>query len=202
MLILANIIFLKERPKMKKKYVKASTLGKKIIFPIVVSGMLVLQGCGGGDGSPRIKDGETITVLESSKGTVTEVEEVEPGDDFRIIDERIIDEKEKSIAIVHYLDGRNDTLSLQKLKSESKEGNHTNSALRGVLMYSLASSFFNRNLANTAPNAGYYKNAEAFNKSTGLKGDLEKSATSRRVQSPGKSSKGYGAGKSFRSHGG
>lgn len=201
MLNLDNNNLFKKSSKMKKNNVKVSILSKKIAFLLVASGVIVLQSCGG-DGSPRIKDGETITVLESSKGTVTEVEEVEPGDDFKIIDEKIIDDKAKSTAIVHYLDGKTDTLSLQKLKSESSEGNHANSALRGVLMYSLASSFFNRNLANTSPNAGYYKDAAAHSKSTGLKGDLEKSATSRKVQSPGKSSKGYGAGKSFRSHGG
>lgn len=178
-----------------------SLLSKKLIYATIVTGAVVLQSCGG-DGSPKIKDGETKTVLESSKGTVTEVEEVEPGDDFKIIDEKVIDDKTKSTAIVHYLDGKIDTLSLQKLKSESAEGNHTNAALKGVLMYSLASSFFNRNLANTQPNAGFYKNADAYNKSTNLKGDLEKTATSRRVTSPGKSSKGYGTGKSFRSHGG
>ena len=69
-------------------------------------------------------------------------------------------------------------------------------------MYSLASSFFNRNMANASPNQSYYKNADAFNKSTGLRGDMEKSAVSRKVTMPGSGSKGYGAGKSFRSYGG
>lgn len=167
----------------------------------MASGILLFQSCSG-DGSPKIKDGETITIKEASKGTVTEVEEVKPGDDFKIIDEKIIDDKTKSTAIVHYLNGKTDTLSLQKLKSESETGNHGHSMLRGVLMYSLASSFFNRNLSNTAPNSAYYKNADAYNKSTGLKTDLDRTATSRRVTSPGKSSRGYGSGKSFRSHGG
>ena len=187
---------------MKKNSFTISIFNKKNIFlAIMSSGILMFQSCGG-DGSPKIVDGETVTIKESSKGTVTEVEEVKPGDDFKIIDEKIIDEKAKSTAIVHYLNGKTDTLSLQKLKSESETGNHGHSVLRGVLMYSLASSFFNRNLANTSPNSGYYKNADAYNKSTGLKSDLEKSATTRRVTSPGKSSKGYGSGKSFRSHGG
>ncbi len=186
---------------MKKNYVSVSLLSKKILFGTFVAGALILQSCGG-DGAPKIKDGVSKTVLESSKGTITEVEEVEPGDDFKILDEKIIDDKTQSTAIVHYLDGKVDTLSLQKLKSDASEGNHTHSALRGVLMYSLASSFFNRNLANTQPNAGFYKNADAYNKSTNLKSDLDKTATSRRVTSPGSASKGYGTGKSFRSHGG
>ena len=187
---------------MKKNSLTISILTKKNMFlAAFASGIFMMQSCGG-DGSPKIKDGETITVKESTKGTVTEVEEVQPGDDFKIIDEKVIDEKAKSTAIVHYLNGKTDTVSLQKMQSESQAGNHTNSALRGVLMYSLASAFFNRNMANTAPNSGYYKNTEAFNKSNGLKSDMDRTATSRRVTSPGKSSKGYGSGKSFRSHGG
>lgn len=188
---------------MKKNYITISFFNhKNKILAAAVSGLLVLQSCGGGDGSPRIKDGKTSTIYESSKGTVTEVEEVEPGDDFKIIDEKVIDEKTKSTAIVHYLNGKVDTLSLQKLQSEAQSGNHTHSALRGVLMYSLASAFFNRNLANTSPNSSYYKNSEAYNKSTGLKNDIQKSATSRRVTVPSGSSRGYGGGKSFRSYGG
>ena len=159
-----------------------------------------MQSCGNG-GAPRIKEGTTETILESSKGVITEVEEVEPGDEFLILDEKIIDEKEKSLAIVHRLDGSIDTLSLQKIKKESTSDPSRN-ALRSVLMYSLAASFFNKNLGNTSPNSAYYKNQAAFNKSTGLKQDLTKTAVSRRVTVPSGASKGYGGGKSFRSHGG
>ncbi len=149
---------------MKKNLFKISFFNpKKNILIVIMVGASVLQSCGG-DGSPRIKDGKTSTIYESTKGTVTEVEEVQPGDDFVIIDEKIIDEKERSTAIVHYLDGKVDTLSLQKLREEKYAGNHSHSALRGVLMYSLASSYFNRNLANTTPNSSYYKNTYAYNK--------------------------------------
>ena len=55
---------------------------------------------------------------------------------------------------------------------------------------------------NVSPKQSNYKNASAYNKSTGLKSDLKSSATSRRVSVPGSSSKGYGSGKSFRSFGG
>lgn len=184
---------------MRKNTLSVYSLHKKIVVIGIAAVFTTLQSCGG-DGSPKLKDSEQKTILEASKGVITEVEEIAPGNDYKIIDERIIDEKEKSVAIVHKLDGKIDTLSLQKLKSE---GNSTGrSALTGVLAYSLASSYFNRNLANTTPNSSYYKNPEAFSKSTGLKNDLTKSATSRRVSVPGKGSTGYGSGKSFRSHGG
>jgi hypothetical protein len=184
---------------MKKNTIKVITLQKKIFFSSVLSASLVLQSCGG-DGSPRLKDSQEQTIMESSKGVITEVEEIEPGDDYKILDEKIIDSKEKSLAIVHRLDGTTDTLLLQKLKEEAKSSRH--SSLSNVLMYSLAASYFTRNLGNTTPNASFYKDASAHSKSTGLKNDLTKTATSRRVSVPGKSSTGYGSGKSFRSYGG
>lgn len=184
---------------MKKNNLKVSALLKKYALLGIAIPALIIS-CGG-DGSPKIKDSQEKTISESTKGVVTEVEEVEPGDDYKIIDERIIDEKEKSIAIVHKLDGKVDTLSLRKLKSDP-EYRTRHSALRGILAYSLASSFFNRNLSRTTPNSSYYKNADAYKKSTGLKNNLASSATTRKVRVPGKASSGYGAGKSFRSYGG
>jgi hypothetical protein len=160
--------------------------------------ILSLSSCGG-DGSPKLKDAQTKTITETTKGVITKVEEVAPGDDYKIVDETVIDDKSKSIAIVKRLDGKTDTLSLQKIKSD-KSGTH--SSLTNVLAYSLAASFLTRNLANTTPNSSYYKDANAYNKSTGLKNEMAKSTTTRKVSSPGKGSSGYGSGKSFRSYGG
>lgn len=187
---------------MKKNFITGLALTKKITLIAAVTAALTLQSCGGGDGSPKIKDAKQETVYESTQGVITEVEEIEPGDDYKIIDERIIDEKEKSIAIVHNLDNTIDTLSLRKLKDEKSSSYSSHSALRGVLYYSLAASYFNRNMGNVSPKQSNYKNASAYNKSTGLKNNLTSSATSRRVNVPGSSSKGYGSGKSFRSFGG
>lgn len=185
---------------MKKNYVTVSTLLKKIALLGLIVSALTLHSCGD-DGSPRIKDSKVKTIKESTKGVITEVEEIEPGDDYKIIDEKIIDDKEKSLAIVHRLDGKIDTLSLRKLKTDSQySSNH--SSLRNVLAFSLAASYFNRSLSKTTPNASYYKDTNAFNKSTGLKNNLTSSATTRRIRIPGKSSSGYGSGKSFRSYGG
>lgn len=185
---------------MKKISLKVSALLKKFALLGIVLPALTLQSCGS-DGSPRIKDSQEKTISESTKGVITEVEEVPPGEDYKIIDEKIIDEKEKSIAIVHKLDGKIDTLTLRKLKDDPEYRN-SHRALRGVLAYSLAASFFNRNLSRTKPNSGYYKNADAYKKSTGLKNNLTSTATSRKVRVPGRASSGYGSGKSFRSYGG
>ncbi|WP_296383373.1 hypothetical protein [Winogradskyella sp.] len=185
---------------MNKKIITGLALTKKITLTATVAAVLALQSCAGEDVGPRIKDAKQETVYESTQGVVTEVEEIEPGEDYKIIDERIIDDKEKSIAIVHTLEGTVDTLSLKKLKDDNSSYRH--SGLRGILYYSLAASYFNRSLRNVTPNQSNYKNASAYNKSTGLKNNLRSSATSRRVNVPGASSRGYGSGKSFRSFGG
>jgi len=187
---------------MNKKTMSCAVFLRKIMLATVTSGAILTSSCGG-DGSPKIKDAVDKTYYEATKGTVTEVEEIEPGDDYKIIDERIIDEKENSIAIVHNLEGTIDTLSLAKIDKGSNEAGYRNrSGLRSILYYSLAASYFNRNLGGVQPNSSYYKDASAYNKSTGLKNDLKSTATSRRVKVPGASSKGYGSGKSFRSFGG
>lgn len=184
---------------------------KKIILPFkylkkyltIVAFLIVigsLQSCGG-DGSPRIKEGTEETYMETTKGIITEIEEVKPGNDFKIIDEKIIDDKSKSIAIVHNLDGTIDTVGLKKLKDESGSNPRYHS-MSNVLMFGLAASYLSRNFANTNPNSSYYKDQNAFNKSNGLKNDLAKSTTTRRVTVPSGASKGYGSGKSFRSSGG
>ena len=100
--------------KMKKNFINGLALTKKITLVAAITAALTLQSCGGSDGSPKIKDAQEETVYESTKGIITEVEEVEPGDDFKILDERIIDDKSQSIAIVHNLEGTIDTLSLTK----------------------------------------------------------------------------------------
>ncbi|NRB60518.1 MAG: hypothetical protein HRU50_11350 [Winogradskyella sp.] len=186
---------------MNKKIISGLALTKKMTLAAAIAAAITLQSCGEKDGSPRIKDAQEETVYESTQGVITEVEEIEPGNDYKIIDERLIDEKDKSIAIVHTLEGTVDTLSLRKMK-EDKSSYSNHSGLRSILYYSLAASYFNRSLRNVTPNQSNYKNATAYNKSSSLKNDLKSTATSRRVSVPGRSSRGYGSGKSFRSFGG
>lgn len=186
---------------MNKKLINGLAFSRKIMLASAVSGSLLATSCGG-DGSPKLKDAQEKTIYETTKGTITEVEEIEPGDDYKIIDEQIIDKKENSIAIVHTLEGTVDTLSLAKIDKGTEESGYHRSGLRSILFYSLAASYFNRNLGNVTPNSSYYKDATAYNKSTGLKNDLRNTATSRKIKVPGASSKGYGSGRSFRSFGG
>lgn len=184
---------------MNKKTLKLAVLPKFIAVAGIFVGSLFIQSCGG-DGSPRIMDADEITIYESTQGVETEVEEQEPGGQYLIIDERLIDDKEQSIAIIHNLDNTIDTVSMRALKKQTYTGRHT--GLQSILMYSLAASYFRRNMNGVRPNSSYYKNQNAYSKSTGLKDNLTSSATSRKVKSPKGSSRGFGSNKSFRSYGG
>lgn len=160
---------------------------------------LVLQSCGSDDGSPRFKDVEEIEIKESNQGVISEIDEIEPGDSYTVLNEEVIDNKADSKAIVHNLNGTTDTLSFAQI---GDGGSQTRSGLRPFLMGTLAASFFSRNMGASSLNPSNYKNTDAFNKSKGMRQSMLSSASTRKVKVPGKKSKGYGANKSFRSFGG
>ena len=185
---------------MRKKEFELRLVRKKLSTIGFVLGLLVLVGCG--ESSDNASYGEeTEVIVESTKGVITELEEIEPGDDFLIVDEQIIEDQSQSIAIVHYLDGRIDTVSLVALEADQSYSD-SNRGLRNVLMYSLAAAVLTRNFGAVNPNSAAYKSNAAFNKSSGLHGEMKRTTTTRTVSSPKSGSKGYGSNRSFRSSGG
>jgi len=69
-------------------------------------------------------------------------------------------------------------------------------------MGGLAFAYLTNRSGAVRPRSGSYANTAAYNKSNGMASSLKSSATPRKVSMPGKSSRGYGSGKSFRSFGG
>ncbi|MCH2197230.1 MAG: hypothetical protein MK081_00480 [Flavobacteriales bacterium] len=181
------------------KFPSTRLFGLSMVFALGIT--LTLSGCAEDDGHPRLMEYDEKTVHESTKGVETELEEQEPGGEYLILDERMIDEKEDSRAIVHNLDGTADTLSFSSLANDDGS-NPRYSPMRAVLMFGLARSFFNPNMGNVRPDPSYYKTPGAYNKSAGLREDMMSSSRTRSVRTPKGSSKGYGGGKSFRSSGG
>lgn len=173
---------------------------RHIAAAVMLGTTMMFVGCGS-DGSPRIKDATEQTVYINTKGVETEVKEVEPGDAFKITDERVLDKKENSRAIVHNLDNTVDTISMASMKGES-DTNPRRSAIRSTLMGGLAFAYFSGRAGAIAPSRGSYANTSAYDKSKGMTGSMKSAATPRKVSVPGKSSKGYGSGRSFRSFGG
>ncbi len=167
---------------------------------MAVLGLVFLQSCS--DGSPHFKDAEEIEVKTTSQGVISEIEEIDPGKTYKVIDETIIDDKAASMAIVHNLDGTTDSLSFAQIEKEGESSNGRHSSLRPFLMGTLAATYFSRRFGSTTMNTGSYKNQRAYDKSKGLRKNLASTASTRRVKVPGSGSKGYGGSKSFRSFGG
>jgi len=92
----------------------------KVVIPVaLISSFLLFQGCS--DGAPKLKDASEQTVYITTQGVETFVDEVEPGNEFKITDEKILDSKDASRAIVHNLDQTIDTLSMASMKGESSD---------------------------------------------------------------------------------
>lgn len=172
---------------------------KRVLLATVVTGALTFTGCS--DGAPKLKDASEQTVYINTKGIEAIVDEVDPGDVFKITEENILDSKESSRAIVHNLDSTIDTISMATMTNESGQGTRR-SALRSTLMGGLAFAYLTGRTGGMAPKASSYKSTSAFNNSNGKASSLKGASTARKVSVPGKTSKGYGSGKSFRSFGG
>lgn len=171
---------------------------RRSIFIPVLSLAIVMGGCS--DGAPKLKDASEETVYINTKGIEALVDEVEPGEAYKITAENILDEKESSRAIVHNLDNSVDTISMASLSNGSLSGSHA--ALKTTLMGGLAFAYFTGRVGRISPRSSAYKSTAAFNKSNGMTSSLKGAATARKVSVPGRASKGYGSGKSFRSFGG
>lgn len=171
-------------------------------FSYLLVGSFFMQSCSSGDGNPRFKDAEEIEVKTTSQGVISEIDEIEPGNEYTVINEEIIADKSASMAIVHNLDGTTDSLTFDRLEREGSGNNGRHSSLRPFLMGTLAATYFNRNYNRTALDPNKYRNSGAYNKSKGMRSTLGSTASTRRVKVPGKGSKGYGGSRSFRSFGG
>ncbi len=167
---------------------------------LFVVSILCLQSCGSDyDGSPRFKDSEEVEIRETTQGVISEIEELEPGDKYTVLNEEVIDDRTNSLAIVHNLDQTIDTLTFAKMVN-GDYGSRSN--LRPFLLGTLAATYLTRGFRSSSLNKGSYKNPDSFNKSKGLRNNMMSSATTRKVRVPGKGSKGYGGKRSFRSFGG
>lgn len=175
-----------------------SIRSKNAVPAIAFSAFLLFQSCSGGD--PKLKDASEQTVYITTQGVEAIVVEVEPGDAFKIKEEHVLDDKESSRAIVHNLDLSIDTMSMASLKGEGVDPR--SSALRSTLMGGLAIAYLTNRSGAITPRSGSYASTSAYNKSNSMASSFKNSATPRKVSIPGKSSKGYGSGKSFRSFGG
>jgi hypothetical protein len=170
---------------------------------------LLMPGC---DNTNSSADNNTEEYEVSfTKGMQTHIQETEKGI-FKITEEQVVGEGE-SKAIVTFLNGQTDTLSLDAAKriveADKNAGNwdeNTNQEVRqgyhggglsSVLMYGALGYYMGRSM-NSRPNPGFYANPSVYNRAQQHTSTIQQSA---RVNRPVNSSKGYFKGGSNRSVG-
>lgn len=173
-----------------------------------------LSGCGTGSQEEEEYSYEEVSY---SKGVISHIKEVRPGE-FQITDEETVPMSDAK-AIVSYLDGHTDTLSVETSRAlidkeinNSAEYNHHSSGLSSMLLYGGMGYMMGRMMGGGAISerrrqagntSGLYGSQAAYNKSQGVQRDVDASRSARTVKSrPANSRSGFMGNKSGRSVGG
>lgn len=94
-----------------RNFVKAGAL-----FATLSGLMLLGTSCGGGNEYEEVEVIDTIISEELTKGLITTVKEVQPGQ-FAVEDEKVVETKDSSRIIVKYLDGKTESLTIEQAKA-------------------------------------------------------------------------------------
>jgi hypothetical protein len=169
---------------------------------------LLMPGCESNNNSA---DANTdATEVSFTQGMQTHIQETEKGV-FKITDEQVVGEGETK-AIVTFLNGQTDTLSLETAKriveadkeagtwdennnQEVRQGYH-GGGLSSVLMYGALGYYMGRSM-NSRPNPAFYASPAVYNRAQQHTSTIQNA----RVSRPTNSSKGYFKGGSNRSVG-
>jgi len=134
-----------------------------------------------------------------TKGMQTHIQETEKGV-FKITDEQVVGEGE-SKAIVTFLNGKTDTLTLEQAKrvvdaeannwnennnEQVRHGGYYGGGLSNALLYGGLGYYLGRSM-NSSPNPGFYANPDVYNRAQQHTSTIQNS----RVTRPVNSSKGY-----------
>jgi CCR4-NOT transcriptional regulation complex NOT5 subunit len=93
-----------------RNFVKAGALFATL------SGLMLLGTSCGGDEYEEVEVIDTIVTEELTKGLITTVKEVQPGQ-FAVDDEQVVETKDSSRIIVKYLDGKTESLTIDQAKA-------------------------------------------------------------------------------------
>ena len=160
---------------------------------------LLMPGCSSNSNSDS-NDREEYEVT-FTKGMRTHIQETAKGV-FKITDEQVVGEGE-SRAIVTFLNGKTDTLTLEQAKrvveadpnksnwdennnEEIRHGGYHSGGLSNALMYGALGYYLGRSM-NSRPNPGFYASPEVYNRAQQHTSTIQNA----RVSRPVNSSKGY-----------
>lgn len=190
----------------KRNFTRFKNATRNTLMAIGAAGALFLSGC---DNVQYVEEER----VELTKGLITTLEEIEPNN-FKIIDEQVIDDKAESRVITQYLDGTVDTLLLNEVDpntlastaepsdSTGRSHYHRRRSMSGVLMGGLMGYYMGRS-TSVPPSASSYRDQNTYNRVNSSAGrTLSNTASRTTVRRPSSGSSGYGGSRSTRSSGG
>ncbi len=190
----------------KRNFTRLKNSAKHTLVAIGTAGALFLSSCN----NVQYVEEEKI---ELTKGLITTLEEIEP-DNFKIIDEQVVESKAESRVITHYMDGTIDTLMLNDVDpntlastaepsdSTGRHHYHRRRSMSGVLMGGLMGYYMGRS-TSVPPSASSYRDQNTYNRVNSSAGrTLSNTASRTTVRKPSSGSSGYGGSRSTRSSGG
>jgi hypothetical protein len=157
---------------------------------------LLMPGCNSNNGSADSTTEEYEVAF--TKGMQTHIQETEKGV-FKITDEKVVAEGD-SKAIVTFLNGKTDTLSLEAAKrivdaegsnwddnnQQVRQGYYGGGGLSSALMYGALGYYMGRSM-NSRPHPGFYASPDVYNRAQQHTSTIQNA----RVNRPVNSSKGY-----------
>jgi len=147
---------------------------------------------------------DTVTEeqVEYTQGVITLMEEVSP-EQFKIVDETVVANKNDSKIITQYLDGHKDTISLYEAQAIAQDTTSRHYHRHRTYYWGLMGWHLGRS-SSIPPASNAYHNQAAYNRVQNNAGStMQRTARRTTVSRPANSSKGYGSSsKSSRSYGG
>ncbi len=137
-----------------------------------------------------------------TQGLITTVQEVQP-ESYKITDEQAVQDTADSRIIAVYLDSTRDTFTLAQAQLAQNSGNTGHrSGVFTAASYGLMGFMLGRSMSRFRPSSSAYMDQKTYNRVNSTTGNTVRSSA-KTVRKPStRSSKGFGSGRSTRSHGG
>ncbi|MCB0633178.1 MAG: hypothetical protein R2824_11195 [Saprospiraceae bacterium] len=141
--------------------------------------------------------------VEFTQGVITFMEEVTP-EQYKIVDEQIVDNKEDSKIITQYIDGHRDTMTLYEAQVVNQDTTTQQRRYYHRTYYGGLMGYYLGRSHSVPPSPGVYQDPSTYNRVQNSTGStLQRTARRTMVSRPSKSSSGFGSSsKSSRSYGG
>lgn len=190
----------------KRNFTRLKNATRQTLIAVGTAGALFLSSC---DNVQYVEEQQ----VELTKGLITTLEEIEPNN-FKIIDEQVVESKADSRVITQYMDGTIDTLMLNDVDpttlaataepsdSTGRNHYHRRRSMSGVLMGGLMGYYMGRS-TSVPPSASSYRDQNTYNRVNSSAGrTLSNTASRTTVRKPSSGSSGFGGSRSTRSSGG